>query len=279
MTKIAWTRVTCNVFPGCCKVSEGCRYCYAEGFAKRLKAMGQPQYRDVVDADGWTGKVQTNFAALRAIAARKKPTMVFVNSMGDFFFERISDALRDAALGIMLAAQQHIWQILTKRPKEAARYFEGVREEQAQCGEPTPFGVEHIWLGVTAEDQVTADERIALLPQLPAVVRFVSAEPLLSPIQIRNDPSSIINSLSWLILGCESRQGRPGRFCGPEFFSAAQELIVQCRAAGVPVFVKQVPSDDGKRVIHDPGLIAERLGYTIDEIRQWPAASGAAVRD
>lgn len=325
--KIAWTQATCNVFTGCRKVSAGCENCYAERQARRLKAMGSPYYQDVVDADGWTGKVQTNFKVLRERAARQKPTRIFVESMGDFFYERIQDALREGAFAVMIEAQQHTWQILTKRPGTAVEFFND---------HPSllpPDGWEHIWFGATIENQEAAAERIGHLLQLPTAVRFVSAEPLLGPIDLMqwladcrcdncgwrgcrdaeggpyaevkeydgpddldghwecpqcnatdegcvHDYSSLFNPfgpdprIDWLIIGCESRQGRPGRFCGPEFFSAALDLIVQCRNAGVPVFVKQIPSDDGKRVIRDSHVIAERLGYTVAEIRQWPERLG-----
>jgi len=316
MTKIPWTQLVCNVFTGCRQVSAGCRHCYAESFAKRLKGIGHPCYQDVVDKDGWTGKVQTNFAQLRKICRMKKRRLVMVESMGDFFYEGITDPLRDEALGLMLQADQHIWQILTKRAQGMRDYYERVREEQAQCGEPSPFPAAHIWHGVTIEDQPCADERIAYLCDSPSFVRFVSAEPLLGPLDLRPAIPPAIQCLfyqkrttarqrcegvidcdrpenssgkcqpgfcpygktfiDWVIIGCEQIHGRPGRFCGPEFYAALRSLLEQCRAAGVPIFVKQIPDRRNHRVLHDPGVMAAYLSeyvmkVTPEEIRQWPA--------
>lgn len=113
-TEIAWTDVTVNPFPGCRKVSPGCANCYAERMAKRLKAMEHPAYQDVVDEHGWTGKVGCNLDAMRVPGKGK---MVFVNSMGDLFYEGITDVQIAAAFGMMAAAAKHTFQVLTKRPE------------------------------------------------------------------------------------------------------------------------------------------------------------------
>lgn len=306
MSRIAWTNETCNVFVGCRKVSAGCARCYAETFAKRLRATGHPSYQKVVGADGWTGRFQTNVAQLQRLCRMKKRRMIFVCSMGDFFFEAIRDPLRDAALGEMIQARQHIWQILTKRPENAVRYYEGVRESHARCGEPSPFPSEsrHIWHGVSIEDERTSRSRLGWLWRIPSAVRFVSCEPLLGRVDLHfgelllDDEDSACGwgrcdyggvphqhwlgdpcgrCIDWVIVGCEAIHGRPGRFCGPEFFEALGEIIRQCRAAGVRLFIKQVPQTETNRVLRDPAaIVAEMTRYGIlmpqADLWQWPRA-------
>ena len=283
-SKIGWTTETCNVFTGCRHVSAGCAHCYAETMAKRLKGSGHPSYQEVVDGRGWTGRVQTNFAALQKICRMPKPRRVFICSMSDFFYEAIPDSLRDAALGLMRRAGQHVFQILTKRPQVALRYYEGLCAEYAARGQPSPFGddTRHLWHGVTCEHQAAAETRIPLLLEIPSAVRFVSCEPLLEPIDLMpwlacvHDYSGVYDGcgpdprLDWVIVGCESINGRPGRFCGEEFYRALASLREQCAAAGVALFVKQVPDPANRRVIHDSGVIAERLSCRVEDVRQWP---------
>jgi len=336
-TRIAWTRETCNVFTGCRKVSAGCAHCYAESMAKRLRGSGHPAYQKVVSADGWTARFQTNFAAMEKICRMPKGRMVFVCSMGDFFYEAIPDDLRDAALTQMLMARQHIWQILTKRPGEALRYCrELVRLNEFYAFDPPVTLPDHIWIGVTCEDQHLTDERLPLLLEIPSAVRFVSLEPLLGPVDLMpwladqrcencgwlgclhgevagyaqikeyasdededgewlcpachasdacvHDYSAVYNPsgpdprLDWVIVGCESINGRPGRFAGDDFYRALASLRDQCGAAGVPLFLKQIPDPENLRVIHDAGMIAERLGCDPADIRQWPAGMVAEER-
>jgi len=245
--------------------------------AKRLRGIGHPAYQKVVGPDGWTGRFQTNFAALEKICRMPKPRRVFVCSMSDFFYGAIGDELRHAALGLMRHAPQHVFQILTKRPAEAVRYYEQVARECARRGLPSriPCESEHLWHGVTCEDQQRAAERLPLLLEIPSAVRFVSCEPLLGPVDLmpwladakRKAQSAKLN---WVIVGCESINGRPGRFCGEEFYRALASLREQCAAAGVALFVKQVPDPANRRVIHDSGVIAERLSCRVEDVRQWP---------
>lgn len=183
-TDIAWTDVTVNPFPGCRKVSPGCANCYAERMARRLKAMGQPAYRDVVDEHGWTGKVRTH-RGMELMRVPGKGKMVFVQSMGDLFYEGIPPIGVSWIFYEILHQPQHIWQILTKRPDKALAYYrERPRISQEHDGWPDPTMAPNIWLGVTAENQEWTDERIPVLLQIPAAVRFVSFEPLLGPIDL-----------------------------------------------------------------------------------------------
>lgn len=276
-TKIDWTDVTVHPFPGCKKISPGCTNCYAERMAQRLKAMGQPQYQDVVDAKGWTGKVGANLKAMHVPGTGKR---VFCQSMGDLFYEGITDEQRDWAFGKMLAQPQHTFQILTKRPERALAYFESVREDQAECGEPTPFPADNIWFGWTAEDQPRMDARTPYGLQVPAAVRFVSLEPLLGPVDLEQAQLGATAGafIDWVIVDCES--GPKRRRCETRWVA---DLWQQCKDAGVPRFIKQIDIDG--QVNHDAERIASELsGYVgrplcVEDIRQWPKNSVAASAD
>jgi len=274
-TKISWTDVTCNPFPGCHKVSPGCANCYAEKMARRLKAMGQAKYQDVVDERGWTGRIEYD---PHCMIVPGKGKLVFVNSMGDIFHEAILVAQQDLVFDRMLAQPQHTFQILTKRADRMSAYFADVEEEHDECDEPTPFPAPNIWLGVTVEN---ADymPRIETLLETPAAVRFVSLEPLLGevttlPLYLPNPIGSIMltaggreytNRLDWVIVGCESGPRR--RPCRLDWVSS---IVEQCHQAGVPVWVKQIEVKG--KVVHDAGIIAAELGTTPDDIRQMPEA-------
>jgi protein gp37 len=223
---IEWTDTTWNPTGGCKKVSPGCKNCYAETMAARHVLMSAAQGREsvylpVVDAERrrWRG----NFAELPERLADplswKKPRRVFVNSMSDLFGEGVSDEFIAAVFGVMAATPQHTYQILTKRP---ARMVEWCRWANEAHGDPPrtggtmcvaaawslfqergdvraagavydywmcprPWPLPNVWLGVSTENQETADERIPLLLEVPAAVRFISAEPLLGPILFREE--------------------------------------------------------------------------------------------
>lgn len=218
-TGIEWTEATWNPIVGCAVVSPGCTNCYAMKMADRLEAMGTlPHYagttRKTKAGPVWTGKLalapeRTLLEPLR----RKKPTTWFVNSMGDLFHESVPDAWIDKVFAVMALAPQHIFQVLTKRAARMRAYLPaaGVRERVALAAadllnEHTdvrlrpqnyferdngfdhvvmPWPLPNVWLGVSAEDQRRADERIPDLLATPAAVRFVSAEPLLGPIDFK----------------------------------------------------------------------------------------------
>lgn len=124
-SNIEWTEKTWNPITGCSKVSPGCAHCYAETMAKRLKAMGVKQYRDVVDEKGWTGKVTLVPELLEKPLHWKKPRMIFVNSMSDLFHEDVPDEFIDKVFATMYRCPWHVFQILTKRAKRAEDYFHG----------------------------------------------------------------------------------------------------------------------------------------------------------
>lgn len=277
-TNINWTDFVANPFPGCKKVSEGCRSCYAEKMAKRLKAMGRAAYQDVVDENGWTGKVGCNLDAMKVPGKGK---MVFVQSMGDLFYERVTDAqILMVYNGIRrMCLDGHTAQVLTKRPERAALLLPQIEFNNAGKGSlylgqvrPVPFVklLSRHWFGVTAENQEWADRRIPILRQIPAAVRFVSLEPLLDLTCIAAHLGCVhdydtprTDWVDWVIVGCES--GPHPRECKLEW---VEWIVRQCREYGVPVFVKAIQLD--KRIVSDAHDIAQALGYSVEQIRQWP---------
>jgi len=259
-TKIEWTDATWSPVTGCTKVSTGCKHCYAERLWPRLAAPGQP-YEGRAFTD-----VQCHPDRLEQPLRWKRPRMVFVNSISDLFHEDVPDEFIDNVFMVMREVPEHTFQILTKRPKRMRDYMSVRKWPRAVTMEMKP--PRNVWLGVSAEDQETADERIPLLLQTPAAVRFVSLEPLLGPIQFnrytlierpclvckiedslgekRGTNSHPINcgwridndlggsGISWAIVGGES-----GPKARPMQTEWARSIRDECQAAGVPFFFKQ----------------------------------------
>lgn len=269
-TKIAWTDATWNPIRGCSRVSEGCRNCYAEAMAARFSGPGLPY--EGLAADGrWTGKVRLVPKHLADPLRWRKPRRIFVNSMSDLFHEGLPDEYIDKVFAVMCignASPQHTFQILTKRPERMRAYMsdpktpfrvhsqivhditvKGYYPNEGGCDwRATPWPPPRVWLGVSVEDQRTADERIRLLTETPAALRFVSAEPLLGPIDLRIDLSSwarplmfggeiVFHALDWVIVGGES--GPKARPCDVGWI---RQIVKDCAATKVPVFVKQLGS-------------------------------------
>lgn len=247
-TAIEWADRVWNPVTGCTKVSEGCRNCYAERMAKRF----------------WRGRefgdVQCHEERLDDPCHWKNSVRVFVNSMSDLFHENVSNLFINRIIYFMeVAARQHTYLILTKRPDRMNNYFRGVAPAN------------NVWLGVSIEDQETADERIPLLLKTPAAVRFVSVEPMLGPVNLNRikwakipiDPDNykrfgvpapdelwsmndVLSSrpgdkwnkpkvgLDWVICGGESGPG--ARPMHPDWVRSLRD---QCVDAGVPFFFKQ----------------------------------------
>lgn len=250
-SKIEWTDATWNPVTGCTKVSTGCKHCYAERLFPRV--YGQDRF-PVPQVDGsYVGNFrQRKFTDVKLHPDRleqplhwKKPKMIFVNSMSDLFHEDVPLEFIDKIFDSMFIANQHTYQILTKRPERMKLYLEARKGLSGNLR--NPFG-KHIWLGISCENQATADERIPILLQVPAAVRFLSCEPLLAPIKFyamswlkRNMFTEEKPGIHWIIVGGESGPGyRPMK---PEW---AKSIIEQCQAAGVPVFMKQMA---GKKAI------------------------------
>jgi protein gp37 len=206
---IEWTDATWNPVTGCIKISPGCKNCYAERLALRLKEMGNPRYRN-----GF--RVTLHPGQLDLPLRWTKPKMIFVNSMSDLFHEAVPEEYIKRAFEVMEKADWHIFQILTKRAERLAKLAPNL---------PWPS---HIWQGVSVENQPYT-KRVLYLQKVPAAVRFLSVEPLLGP--IANLP---LESVHWVIVGGES--GPRHRPVKPEW---VREIRKQCLAAGVSFFFKQ----------------------------------------
>lgn len=234
MTAIEWTERVWNPVRGCSVVSEGCKNCYAMRTAARFNGPGQPYEALTVLRSGkpvWTGDARFIPAMLDRPRKRKKPTAYFVNSMSDLFHEDVRDSEIIAVFDVMRECPHHTFQILTKRPERMLEWFlwkdAGLTE--------WPLGNVH--LGVSVENQATADARIPLLMQVPAAVRWVSAEPLLEEINLAWSMSLSGDygaEIDWVVVGGESGPG--ARACRPEWI---RSMVDQCADADARVFVKQ----------------------------------------
>lgn len=240
-TKIEWATHTWNPITGCSPVSEGCQNCYAARIAKRLAGKAGYPKDDPF-------RVTLHPERLREPLRWRKPRNVFVVSMGDLFHEDVPEKWFSDIYAIIMESKRlrlgHTFIILTKRPKRMA--------ELIRPKEP----LTNLWLGVTAENQQRADERIPILLQIPAAVRFVSVEPMLEPVDLNqliipgNNPMEYHISalheqhddclyesptqLDWVICGGESGPG--ARPMHPDW---ARSLRDQCQTAGTPFFFKQ----------------------------------------
>ncbi len=208
-SSIEWTESTWNPLTGCTKISPGCKHCYAERMAKRLRAMGQPNY-----ANGF--KLTLHPQALEIPLGWKKPQMIFVNSMSDLFHKDVPVDFIQQVFDVMRRADWHRFQVLTKRA-------ERLLEIDPQIEWPS-----NVWMGVSVENQ-DYKYRIELLRQTHAKIKFLSLEPLLGPL-----PRLNLKGINWVIVGGESGPGaRPLR----------EEWVIdirdQCKARHVPFFFKQ----------------------------------------
>lgn len=180
-SKIEWTDETWNPVVGCRWASPGCDHCYAVTMTRRLEAMGQEKYAGLTNAKHFNGIVRTVPEELEKPLRWKKPRMVFVNSMSDLFHPRVPASFLNRVFGVMERAGQHTFQVLTKRPENAAKYLGwrwGEREDGPGCRIPA----RNIWIGTSVENQEWADKRREHFRDVPAAVRFVSYEPALGPV-------------------------------------------------------------------------------------------------
>ena len=284
-TKIQWTERSWNPVRGCSRVSPGCQHCYAERMAARnLPGMKSPTTGEsfaIINGNGphWTGKVELIPNMLDVPLKRRKPTLWFVNSMSDLFHEDLPDADIDRVRHVMVSCPQHTFQILTKRPARMLEYMrfherwrslsdEGYVREGGTLPQPGPsFPTPNIWLGVSVEDQQRADERIPLLLQTPAAIRFLSVEPLLGPVDLESFPLKTLDAgenpgIDWVIVGGESGPG-----ARPMHIEWPRSIVAQCKAAGVPVFVKQMGTNCVDRLGKINGAMFDRKGGNLEE---WP---------
>lgn len=204
-SKIQWCDDTWNPVSGCTRVSAGCDHCYAVKQTYRLEKMGQTaKYGGltVLNPAGdrhFNGKVRCHDDALQIPLKRKKPTMYFVNSMGDLFHAGVPFEFIDKVYAVMNATP-HTFQILTKQTARMAEYIATTNANwtTGEHGRSLP----NVWLGTSCENQQAADERIPHLLNCPAAARFISAEPLLGPIDMTKWLST--GGLHWIIAGGES---------------------------------------------------------------------------
>lgn len=227
-TKIEWADRVWNPVTGCTKVSEGCRNCYAERQAKRF--WGERKFTDV----------QCHPERLEQPLHWRKPSKIFVNSMGDLFHEDVSFEFIKKVWDITSSRLDHSFQILTKRPKRMLEFSQWMAGSDDISIAEWP---RNVWLITSVEDQASADLRIPYLLQTPAAVRGVSCEPLLGAINIKpylygwySDPRPVEKDpgIDWVICGGESGSG--ARPMHPDW---ARSLRDQCQEAGVPFFFKQ----------------------------------------
>ena len=208
-TQIEWTDATWNPVTGCTKVSPGCKHCYAERLAARLKKMANPRY-----ANGFSVTLHRDQIDLPL--RWKNPRMIFVNSMSDLFHESIPKQFIKDVFHTMKRARRHVFQVLTKRSKRLLELSGELNWSP------------NIWQGVSVE---SADYlwRIEDLARTPANLKFLSLEPLLGPIECLP-----LDGIDWVIVGGES--GPSHRRIESQW---VREIMLQCSAAGVPFFFKQ----------------------------------------
>lgn len=215
---IEWTEATWNPTTGCDRISSGCDHCYALTLAKRLKAMGSAHYQ--ADGDPRTSgpgfDVQMHEDALALPHRWSAPRVVFVNSMSDLFHARVTTDFIRRVFDVMQSTPRHTYQLLTKRPRRVARLADSL---------PWPSNV---WMGVSVEDS-TQIGRADQLRQVPAAVRFISAEPLLGPLDKLE-----LRGIDWLIAGGES-----GPQCRPVDVAWVDDLRERCSDEDVAFFFKQ----------------------------------------
>ena len=228
-TRIEWAEVVWNPVSGCTPISEGCQNCYAKRMANRLRGRcGYP-------ADD-PFRVTLHPEKLEEPLKWKKPRRVFVCSMGDLFHEQVPDEYIAKVWEVMSNASQHTFLVLTKRPQRMKDFLarlgwyihdrDGYPME-AVLDEGGKYTLKNVWLGVTAENQQRADERIPILLQIPAAVRFVSIEPMLGPVVIPEEWPD------WVICGGETGPG--ARPIHPDWVRSLRD---QCQVAGTPFFFK-----------------------------------------
>lgn len=271
-TPIEWTDATWNIVTGCSVVSPGCTNCYAMRLAgTRLQHHPSRAGLTVASKAGpvWNGQVRFNADWLTQPLRWTKPRRIFVAAHGDLFHDGVTDDQRDQIFAVMALCPQHTFQILTKRPERMRAYLSdetrtghaGVKARirsaaEALGREAILYGrwpLPNVWLGVSTEDQVRADQRIPVLLDTPAAIRWISAEPLLGLVdltpwlwttvikpascgrtEIIGTLSGIRPSLDWVVVGGE--RGPDARPMHPDW---ARRLRDQCAAAGVPFFFKQ----------------------------------------
>lgn len=257
-TGIQWTEATWNPVTGCTKVSPGCAHCYAETVTRRFaSAWG-------VSDKPWTPENAAEVVRVRPDRLDqplrwKRPRLVFVNSMSDLFHEQVPDEFIREVYLRMAASPEHTFQVLTKRPERARDVLAWIdgQDEQHGANYFSRWPVRNVWLGVSIEN-ARHTYRADVLREIPAAVRFISAEPLLGSLYPAAGPKLNLASIDWVIIGGES--GPRARAMVLEW---ARELVGECAHEGVACFVKQL----GSAAARDLGLRDRKAG----DPDEWPA--------
>jgi len=275
-SKIEWTDATWNPVRGCSLISDGCTHCYAMKQAHRFSGPDKA-YEGLTelgpDGPRWNGNITLVESELDKPLRWKRPRKIFVNSMSDLFHEDVPDEFMEEVWARMVVCDRHIFIILTKRPERMYKFLaaQDWNRVSKRVVKIEPFAAaktldrkkrgqrifQNVWLGVSVENQKTADDRIPPLLECPAAVRFVSYEPALGPVDLTNlsvqthggieqwdaldkvdagdaEPPAPDTVLDWVIAGGESGPGaRPSH---PDWFRQVRD---DCQAAGVPFFFKQ----------------------------------------
>ncbi len=231
-TSIEWTESTWNPLTGCTKISPGCKNCYAERMSRRLRLMGQHNYRNGFE-------LTLHEHAIETPLRWKTPQRIFVNSMSDLFHKKVPEAFIRRVFDTMERANWHQFQVLTKRA------------DRLEDLSPRLPWAPNIWQGVSVEN---ADYtfRIDHLRRTGAAVKFLSIEPLLGPI-----PDLDLTGIDWVIVGGESGPG-----CRPMAIEWVAEIRTACEAAGVPLFFKQT----GERLARAMRFKSKKGG----DASEWP---------
>ncbi len=320
-TKIEWTDATWNPVTGCSVVSPGCTNCYAMTLAgTRLRHIASRAglTRDSKAGPVWTGEVRLNEEWLTQPLRWRAPRMVFVCAHGDLFHASVPDEWIDRVFAVMALAPQHVFQVLTKRARRMREYLSGDRDGRVARAcvdlwtdgavKPTAdwpvesigdidmpddlkmrcWPLSHVWLGVSVEDQARANERIPELLETPAAVRWVSAEPLLGPVDFReiavdgvltvdaltgihsddeNGPiTGVVGSpdphIDWIVVGGESGPG-----ARPMQVGWARAIVEQCKASGTKCFMKQLGADP----VWEDGAFLNLRDRKGGDPSEWPA--------
>lgn len=238
-SQIEWTEMTWNPVTGCNKVSQGCKFCYAERMAKRLQAMGLERYKNGFAVTLHEDLIDKPFEWI-------KPKIVFVNSMSDLFHEDVPLSFIQRVFETMVNCPQHTFQVLTKRSSRLLSLSEHL---------PWP---NNVWIGVSVEDKNVV-QRVHDLVQVPASIRFLSCEPLIGPLD-----KLPLSKIHWVIVGGESGPG-----ARPMKTEWVESILQQCQKHDVAFFFKQwggVRKKHTGRTLH---------GKTYDEM---PAISSVGSR-
>lgn len=275
MTKIEWTDETWNPIVGCSIQSTGCTNCYAMKQAARIVAMtkGKTHYADTtkyVNGNAvWTGKIKiAPYQTFYKPTQWKKPKRIFVNSMGDIFHENVPEEWIENVFRVIQGCPQHTFMILTKNPKRMRQFMIWWKQQFTDI-------LPNVWLGVSVENQETANERIPILLDTPAATHFISCEPLLGAIDLtklhydkKNENFYLdaiegsnydtiqaqTNKLDWVIVGGES--GKNARPMHPDWVRTIRD---QCAQALTPFFFKQW-GEFCPPIIKIPGMAIDKLG-------------------